>query len=236
MGEICVDDASDKITRYPKKWPSVAVIVAATSAMGMSYNTHLPWPKLKRENGYFETTTKRSPVPGTMNAVIMGYKTWDDEPTKLYSDRINVVVTRDPRKVLDRLRNDTRRGYLHVATNLEEAVQLLEKLYGNTRHGTDELDVTEKIPRLGRIFVIGGAVLCSEAFKFPWVNRLLLTRVTGDFKVDTFFPLIIDGEGNEQWQRKSDRAFQEWAGPDTPTGPQYENGILWQAAMFERKM
>jgi dihydrofolate reductase len=229
-------------SQTPRKWPSVTIIVAATPSMGMSYDTHLPWPKLKRENEYFESTTKRTITKRTMNAVIMGYNTWDDEPTKLFSGRINVVVTRDSSKVWARLRGDTRKGFIHVATSLEDAVQLLERTYSypeNTdkevrnKH-VEEEDYQSNRPHLGRIFIIGGAELCRQSLRRPWVDRLLLTRVRADFKVDTLFPLVLDGRGNEQWQRQSDKTFRDWGGPGVPIGVQSEKGIEWEAFMFER--
>lgn len=231
-----------------KKQTEATIIVAATQSMGMSYATHLPWPKLKRENGYFETITKRVDVSGngasdelsrTMNAVIMGFSTWDDNPTKLFSDRINVVITRDPEKVWARLRDDKRDGLIHIATSLEEAIAVLERTYpkrdlcgpnlnlSNGQHG-DGISI-------GRIFVIGGAELCRGALKLPWINRLLLTRVMNDFKCDTLFPLVLDGLGNEQWHRQSDEIFEEWGGRDVPIGVQCENGLKWEAYMFERR-
>lgn len=233
-------------------WPtikptSVTIIVAATKSMGMGYNTHLPWPKLKRESNYFEMMTKRTISKGAMNAIIMGYTTWYDEPTKLYPDRINVVVTREPAKVWNRIRDDNRKGFIHVATSVEEAVELLERIYSyppekertgddsaSNGHGNIYEESENCVPLLGRIFVIGGAELCRHALEYPWVNRLLLTRVMADFKSDNFFPLVLDGRGNEQWRRQSDSYFQQWGGPDIPIGIQCENGIEWEAFMFER--
>ncbi|CZR67646.1 uncharacterized protein PAC_17545 [Phialocephala subalpina] len=240
---------SSKTTR---RWPSVTIIIAATQTMGMSFERHLPWPKLKREHNYFESTTKRVASNRTMNAVIMGYNTWDKEPTKRYPDRIGVVVTREPEKVRARLRDDHRKGFVHIATSIPGAVELLEKTYpypneqekelwhgslgpasGNGNQGAYEYGKND-LPCLGRIFIIGGAGFCRDALKISWVDRLLLTRVMADFKSDTFFPLLLDGRGNEQWRRQSDNAFLKWGGADIPIGVQWENGIEWEAYMFER--
>jgi dihydrofolate reductase len=215
--------------------------------MGMSYLTHLPWPKLKREHKHFESTTQYVPAdkvsqssrPTMMNAVIFGYNTWDDEPTKFYPHRIIVVVTTDPAKVWKRMQSDKCEDRIHVARSIEEAVEILERTFAKSdpkrdrslSNGCPEGDV-----RLGRIFIIGGAELCRSALKLPWVNRLLLTRVMGEFDADAFFPIPIDGNGNDEWFRKSDEEFREWAGNDTPIGVQLENGIEWEAFMFERRL
>ncbi|KAK2592383.1 hypothetical protein QQS21_009902 [Conoideocrella luteorostrata] len=216
---------------------SATIIVAATQAMGMSYKRHLPWPKLKRESGYFEATTKRRIRPETMNAVIFGYNTWNKTPTKRYSDRINVVITRNPEKIAPRLQGDLRTEPLHAATSLQEAMQLLSDTYtgsssGSSTSSSDSED--NSTPALGRVFIIGGAELCREALQLPWVDRLLLTRVEADVEFDTIFPLKIDRSGNGEWKRQSGEDFRDWAGPSAPVGLQSENGIEWEAYMFTR--
>lgn len=234
----------------------VTIIIAATQSMGMSFKRHLPWPKLPREQSYFESTTTRAPTPKTMNAIIIGYNTWDKEPSRpirRYPDRINVVITRQPEAAWVRLRNDHREGIVHIATSISEAVDLLERIYpypneddkhflngfpshANGNGAPPQGDEASKndLPYLGRIFVIGGAGLCREALKIPSVNRLLLTRVMVDCKSDTFFPLFLDGKGNHEWRRQTDESFREWGGLEIPIGLQRENGIEWEAYMFER--
>lgn len=216
---------------------SATIIVAATKSMGMSYKRHLPWPKLKRENGYFEATTTRRLSPEAMNAVIFGYNTWDKTPTKRYADRINVVVTRCPEKVAPRLQGDVRKEPLHVATSLQDAMRLLADTYGGPSSASSSSSSDDgSLPALGRVFIIGGADLCREALQLPWVDRLLLTRVEADVEVDTFFPLQIDGCGNGDWERQSGGDFRAWAGPDAPVGMQNEGGIEWEAYMFRRRL
>jgi dihydrofolate reductase len=212
----------------PKYLPTATIMVAATQSMGMSYKTHLPWPKLKCENGYFETTTRQTVAPGTMNAVIMGYNTWDDEPTKRFSSRINVVVTRNPDKVWSRLQHDKRTEPIHAASSLEEAMEMLWRTYADAKGSSDA------VPMLGRVFIIGGAELCANALQHRWVHRLLLTRVMKDFESDTFFPLALDGNGSRQWERQGDVEHRLWVGCHAPIGVQSENGLEWEAYMFER--
>jgi len=218
----------------------------------MSYMGRLPWPKLKRENGYFHSTSKSVTSEGTMNAVIMGYKTWDKEPMKYYPDRINVVVTREPDKALARIRGDPQRGFVHVARDVENAIMMLERMYSyppermeearneNSSHANNNFEGeighggNDDKPYLGRIFVIGGAGLCRDALEIPCVNRLLLTRVMVSYKSDTFFPIPLDGSGNGQWKRQSDESFRKWGGSNVPIGVQSENGIEWETFMFEK--
>ncbi|KUJ14069.1 dihydrofolate reductase [Mollisia scopiformis] len=217
---------------------SVTIIVAASQSMGMSFKRRLPWPRLQRENAYFHNTTKRVPTEGTLNAVIFGYNTWDKTPTKYYLGRINVVITKDPEEALQRLSSEYRNDFVHVATDINTAVELLERTYPYPDNGFADGHVGAETrvgtPYLGRIFVIGGAGLCREALSYSWVDRLLLTRVICDFKADTFFPLVLGGRGNEEWRRQDDQAFQNWGGDEVPIGVQFENGLEWQTFMFER--
>ncbi|OAA39422.1 Dihydrofolate reductase [Metarhizium rileyi] len=215
---------------------TATIIVAATQSMGMSYKEHLPWPRLERENGYFEATTRRRTVPETMNAVIMGYNTWDHVPTKRYPGRINVVVARNPGTITSRLRGDTRKEPLHAASSIEHAMKVLLETYPCATPSSSDSSLDHDKPplALGRVFIIGGAGLCREALRLPWVDRLLLTRVGADFEADTYFPFYIDGRGNPEWERRKGGEFREWAGPDTPVGMQTERGIEWEAYMFTR--
>lgn len=220
-----------------EKHLEATIVIAATQAMGMSYATHLPWPKLKRENTWFEDITTRvtseSMVDGnntiTMNAVIMGYNTWDDEPTKLFPNRINVVISRTPGKVWRRLFQDKRKGRIHVAKSIADAVRGLQRTYPPHTNSSREGRIN-----LGRIFIIGGAELCKTALEIPWVSRILLTRVIADFPCDTFFPIALDHGGNDEWKPRSEDDFRAWAGSGAPIGVQQENAIEWEVYMFER--
>lgn len=50
MDAMASFELGTKTPNRRKHWPEVAIIVAASQSMGMSYLTHLPWPKLKREH------------------------------------------------------------------------------------------------------------------------------------------------------------------------------------------
>ena len=182
-----------------------------------------------------------APSNGNINAIITGYNTWDDEPTKLFPDRINVVVAREPGKVWARRRSDTWKGFIHVATSLEGAIELLEKTGSypqeqkeetSNANGNWHIYEENNLPCRGRIFITGGAELCRHALNLPWVDSLLLTRAMAGFKVNTFSLLVLDGRGNQQWCRQTDKACQKWGDSDFPIGVQCENGIEWEVFMF----
>lgn len=93
------------------------LIVATTISppLGIGARGTLPWPSLRADMNFFQRVTRdtrpprdpshphiplstaRTP-PQTMNAVIMGRKTWQSVPPKFrpLSGRINVVLTRSP--------------------------------------------------------------------------------------------------------------------------------------------
>lgn len=73
----------------------ITIVVAATRANGIGKDGALPW-RLAKEMSYFSQVTTRAPS-GTMNALIMGRKTWESIPTKFrpLKERVNVVITRN---------------------------------------------------------------------------------------------------------------------------------------------
>ncbi|CAG9937614.1 unnamed protein product [Clonostachys rosea f. rosea IK726] len=83
----------------------LTLIVAATRSMGIGLNGSMPWQGLRKEMQYFARVTTRLPpqaAPGSVNAVIMGRKTWDSIPPKFrpLKDRLNIVITRSAKDSL----------------------------------------------------------------------------------------------------------------------------------------
>jgi dihydrofolate reductase len=79
--------------------PQLTLVVAATLKNGLGVNGVLPW-RLSREMAYFARVTKSSGIPSSdsnssMNAVVMGRKSWESIPPKFrpLKDRINVVIS-----------------------------------------------------------------------------------------------------------------------------------------------
>lgn len=86
----------------------LTIIAAVTRKNGLGVNGTLPW-KLPKEMGHFRkatsaTGTSRSEFSDasgpSMNAVIMGRKTWESIPPKFrpLKGRINVIISRTPGK------------------------------------------------------------------------------------------------------------------------------------------
>lgn len=100
--------------------------------------------------------------------IIMGRKTWESIGRPL-PGRINIVVTRD---------RAFRAKDVVVAHTIEDAIAIAEKRAG-------ELDPGDAI------CVIGGGELYNRTMEDA--DRLIITRVEGEFEGDTYFP-PIDGK------------------------------------------
>lgn len=92
--------------------------------------------------------------------------------------------------------------------------------------------------RISKIFVIGGGQIYGAALKLKETKRILLTKVLSDFECDTFFPLVLGGQGGgtalEAWKQTSQKNFDEWVGEEVPPGVQEENGTRYEFQMWER--
>jgi dihydrofolate reductase len=85
-----------------------SVIVAATRTGGIGNAGGLPWPRLGDDMKLFRTlttnvvkdTTNEASIksPPTLNAVIMGRKTWESIPVahRPLKDRLSIVITSTP--------------------------------------------------------------------------------------------------------------------------------------------
>ncbi|KAI1464962.1 dihydrofolate reductase-like domain-containing protein [Daldinia caldariorum] len=223
--------------------PELTLIVAATRTMGIGRNGTLPWTGLRKEMAYFARVTKR-PAPSSsssspssssssLNAVIMGRKTWDSIPPQFQplKGRLNVVVSRS-------------HPSLPASAPAPEQQQEEKEKEGPLRansldHALAHLAAADNV---GRAFVIGGAQIYEAALRRGEARRVLLTRVLApDFECDTVFPLDLrekegEGEGNGKsgWVKRSKEELDAWAGETVPGGVQEENGTRYQFEMWER--
>ncbi|KAJ9605336.1 hypothetical protein H2200_009993 [Cladophialophora chaetospira] len=84
--------------------PKPIYIIVATSLnppMGIGYQGKLPWPGIKADMAFFKQITSYVPAEEssrkrTLNAVVMGRKTWESIPAKFrpLAGRLNVIITR----------------------------------------------------------------------------------------------------------------------------------------------
>lgn len=143
-----------------------AIVVAMDEARGIGKAGGLAW-HLPEDLKHFKEVTSAPERPGTVNAVIMGRKTWESLPPKFrpLPGRVNIVVTTQkdfalPQEVIR-------------AANLQQA---LEKAQAD--------------PKTGHIFVIGGGQIFEQAVGHPACRQIFATFVQGTFGCDAFFPVI----------------------------------------------
>ncbi len=92
--------------------------------------------------------------------IIMGRKTFESIGKPLV-DRTNIVITRN---------KDFEKKGIEITNSLEEAIKIAKKLKGGSE-----------------VFIIGGEQIFKQAINLA--DKLYITKVKGDFKADTFFPL-----------------------------------------------
>ena len=187
----------------------------------------------------------------------MGRKTWESLPEKVrpLKGRINVVVSRNRQK-LDLGEGE---GAFGVGS-VEEGVRRLQDVYPSlprelsrslTNGGEEEDEEGEghglgleherqeqgKLA-LGRVFVIGGADIYKLALRLPSCERILWTRLRGEWECDTFFPegiLPEEGEGRGKWVRRSNEEMEEWIGEEGVGGLRREGEVEFEILMAERE-
>ncbi|KAK4442138.1 dihydrofolate reductase-like domain-containing protein [Podospora aff. communis PSN243] len=200
----------------------LTLILAATRDMGIGLNGTLPWTGLRREMAYFARVTKRIPTslpPTSLNAVIMGRKTWDSIPPRFrpLKGRLNVVISRSVTGP-PAYPGDVNAEPV-MASSLEQALAFLRE--------------QKQRQKVGRVFVIGGAQIYGAALGSKETRRVLLTRVLSDFECDAFFPLELK-EGVEGWKRVGQEEFGGWVGEEVEGGVQEEAGTRYEFEMWER--
>jgi dihydrofolate reductase len=142
------------------------LVVAADEARGIGRDGALPW-RLPGDMAFFKRITSDAPA-GTLNAVLMGRKTYASIPAKFrpLRGRLNVVLSRQESLALD--------AGVEVFGSLDAALASLDR------------------PGLHRAFVIGGGELYAQALGHPGCARVHLTRVHATFACDTFLAPFED--------------------------------------------
>jgi dihydrofolate reductase len=209
----------------PIKAHTVYLIVAASvnPPLGIGLRGQLPWPPLKSDMCFFKRVTTRPPHSDknkdvkTINAVIMGRKTWDSIPPKFrpLRDRINVVVSRS--KTTQDFVGHTNSADVLVTPNLPAAISALDG------HCADW-----KI-ELGKTFIIGGSEIYRAALQELVIShrvpvRIIQTQVRrkdgAEIECDAFFPTTLGQTQSSIHGTESRRAtaeeVEEWVGEQLP--------------------
>ncbi|KAG9119091.1 dihydrofolate reductase [Ceratobasidium sp. 392] len=213
--------------------PQLTLVAAATLTNGLGVRGGLPW-RLSREMAYFARVTRTTGIPspnpnGSINAVIMGRKSWESIPLKFrpLKDRLNIVISSQSELKLKTscIENFDRDG--SVSEDKNTPPPILAPSFDIALSSFNNLPVQN-------IFVIGGASIYNQAMRYPKATRILLTRVTEPVyeDCDVFFPEIRE---SGDWTKVSHAHLVEWVGFDVPEGVQEEKGTKYEFQMWVKK-
>lgn len=139
----------------------ISAIVAVDNNWGIGYNGDL-LEHIPEDLKYFKALT-------TGHVVVMGRKTWDSLPRKPLKDRLNIVISSQPRGVL---------GEMAFSIPMDEA-KVRVALSGNDEEW----------------FIIGGGSIYQEFLSI--CDRVYVTKIYKDHdNVDTYFPNL---DKSEEW-------------------------------------
>jgi dihydrofolate reductase len=140
----------------------IAILVAYDEGRVIGYKNSIPW-RLPEDLKLFKKRTLG-------HCLIMGRKTWFSLPKRPLPERVNIVLTRDPKSLEgeDCL----------CATSIEEAVQSA-KAHCKT----------------GKTFVIGGDSVYESFINAGLVDKVIASEVFGKHQGDTSFPSLTGWEG-----------------------------------------
>lgn len=131
------------------------IVVAQTRQRGIGLNGDIPWPRLNLDMARFAKITKQTAKPDTMNAVIMGRRTWESIPDKYrpLPERYNVVISSQSTSDLIASTKAATTSNTTVASSFEEAMKLLSSE-----------PISSKIEN---VYVIGGGQVYQTAIAHP---------------------------------------------------------------------
>jgi dihydrofolate reductase len=153
---------------------TLRMIVAMARNGGIGKSGTIPWhysEDLKR----FRTLTSGCPI-------IMGRNTWNSLPKQPLPKRLNIVLTRDPTRVMPICES------VRVACSPEEAIQIAEHYY-RTKSINEVIRTQHSSPN---VWVIGGQAVYETFIHHPLLSHLDCTIVPENVECDTFFVPIPD--------------------------------------------
>ncbi|KAG8748545.1 dihydrofolate reductase [Ceratobasidium sp. 414] len=219
--------------------PQLTLVAAATLTNGLGVRGGLPW-RLSREMAYFARVTRSTGIPspnpsGSINAVIMGRKSWESIPLKFrpLKDRLNVVISSQAELKLVALglrKTSCIESFDRDEPAPEEKNTPLPILAPSLDVALSKLD---HFP-IRNIFIIGGASIYTQALQHSNATRILLTRVLEPAydECDVFFPEVREGG---DWTKASHAQLAEWVGFDVAEGVQEEKGTKYEFQMWVKK-
>lgn len=186
--------------------------------LGIGAKGKLPW-RLKQEIKYFKDVTSAVPNEGSVNAVIMGRKTWESIPAKFrpLPNRLNVVLSRSHV-------NDSKDGVLYY-----NSMDLILNAFQKTDYRVGEKSIS-------KIFIIGGAQIYNAFVNDSRVDSLLLTNVkyTGNEAEVPAMDCFLDWDLSK-WNRLDTHKLKETVAVDFTEGTIKEGDYEYEYTLWERK-
>lgn len=198
--------------------PITSMIVAALQPkFGIGSEGGLPW-KLKQEMKYFRDVTSNS-KDGTINAVIMGRKTWESIPERFrpLPNRLNVILSRS--------HLNTEKDGVFYYNSIEAIISSLT--HKSFVYNDKSID---------KIFIIGGAQIYNSAIKSDFVDNLLITNIRYNGKeadapvLDTFLDWDLS-----QWLQSDISLLREFANAPFAEGLIKEGDYEYEYTMWKKR-
>ena len=154
------------------------LIAAMCADGGIGYKGQLPWPHCKDDMAHFAKRT----IGAGNNAVIMGKTTWDSIPNAPLRRRANLIISSHPRP------SPPIPSTHPVSTTNVPAEHWFSSI--------PDLFAHLESAHYDEVWIIGGASIYKQfcamhANNEISIDEMCITRMEGDFKCDTFFPLQI---------------------------------------------
>lgn len=194
--------------------PVVMIVAALVPEMGIGLKGKMPW-RLKHEMAYFKKVTTSTRDKESINAVIMGRKTWQSIPEKFrpLPKRLNIVLSRSQH---ENKGDDT----VLFCTSLEEALSKAK----------------EYSKPVEKIFIMGGGELYNQAHNSGQAGHLVLTEIRANKEVETDtrieFPVYGD---HSTWIRQPHSSLQEFVGSEVEEQQLQEGDFTYEFAYFKKK-
>lgn len=156
----------------------ISIIVAYDQNRVIGLNGSIPW-HLPEDLKLFKSRT-------IGHCVICGRKTWESLPIKPLPGRLNIVVSTTLIATPAQRLLNYYSGRKKIFSNLKEAVA-----FAKSEHE--------------EVFIIGGAQIYKESLTLGLVDRIIASKVQGEYSGDTFFP-----ELDSSWKEELLQSFEQF--------------------------
>ena len=184
------------------EYPRLEIVVAADRNLGIAKENKLPW-RLPTELAYYKRLTTSPAGSAKVHASIYATKTWNSIPETLrpWGNTICFILSRSMTAEDVRHYRD-----VYVHSSFQDII--------------DHLCQPEIKQRIDRIWMHGGVVGYTEAFRSKHFYRLYMTKIDAEFECDVFFP------------RVDESCLRIVEDPSVPKDVQTDNGLSYRICVY----